>query len=98
MMAENSFAKVICGTENLIESEYISINKSDIIGVGIPTTDPLPILATGALGYNIKMFTDDQAITVDSTGILNKTSFAVHVSADISTGKLRVQGGGILPD
>ena len=39
-----------------------------------------------------------KAITVDSTGLLNKTSFAVHVSADISTGKLRVQGGEIMPD
>ena len=86
MTAESSFASVICGTETLLESERVSINESDIIGVGIPTTDPLPILATGASGYNIKMFPDDKAETVNSADLVDMASFTVHISADITTG------------
>ena len=40
--AESSFASVICGTEVLIESDYMSINENDVIGVSVPSTAPSP--------------------------------------------------------
>ena len=83
MTAESSFASVICGTEELIESDYMSINENDVIGVSVPSTAPLPIVASSASGYSLKMFSDGGVTEVDSTQLQDLSSFAIHISADI---------------
>ena len=84
MIAESSLASVICGTEELMESDYMSINENDVIGVSVPSTAPLPIVASSASGYNLKMFSDGGVTTVDSAQLVDMPNHALHLSADIS--------------
>ena len=62
----------------------MSINENDVIGVSVPSTAPLPIIASGASGYSLKMFSDGDVTTVDSTQLVYMSNHALHLSADIS--------------
>ena len=84
VMAETNFASVICGTETLVESDYMSINENDIIGVSIPPSDPLPVVASGASGYRLKRFGDINVMSLGSTTLQDLPDQALHLHADIS--------------
>ena len=82
-MAETSLASVICGTETLMESDYMSINENDIIGVSIPPSDPLPVVASGASGYGLKRFGDINVMSFGSIALQDLPDQALHLNADI---------------
>ena len=84
VMAETSLASVICGREMLVESDYMSINENDFIGVSIPPSDTLPVVASGALGYHLKRFGDINVISLGSTALQDLPDQALHLHADIS--------------
>ena len=83
VMAETSLASVICGTETLMESDDMSINVNDFIGVGIPLSDPLPVVASGASGYRLKRFGDINVMSFGSTTLQDLPDQALHLHADI---------------
>ena len=85
MMAETSLASVICGIETLVESDYMSIDDNDFIGVSIPPSDPLPVIATGATGYKLKRVDDGlNAMSLSSAALKELPDQALHLHADIS--------------
>ena len=84
MMAETSFASVICGTETLVESDYMSVNENDVIGVGVPSSDPLRVVASSAAGYTLQMIGTTGATFIDSSQLQMQNNYALHLAADIS--------------
>ena len=85
VMAETSLASVICGTETLMEeSDYMSINENDFIGVIIPPSSPLPVVASGASDYSLKRFDDINVMSFGSTALQDLPDQALHLHADIS--------------
>ena len=84
MMAETSFASVICGTETLVESDYISIKENDIIGVGIPSSSSLGIAASGASGFSLKRYASGDVVSLGSAVLEDLMDQAMHLHADIS--------------
>ena len=84
-MAKTSLASVICGTEILLSSEYVSINQGDVIGTHFPSTNPLSMLAANASGHSLKEHNGSETVTViNSTELNDAIEYALHVSADIS--------------
>ena len=85
VMAETSLASVICGTETLMEeSDYMSINENDFIGVIIPPSSPLPVVASGASDYRLKRFDDINVMSFGSTALQDLPDQALHLHANIS--------------
>ena len=84
MMAETNFASVICGTETLVESDYMSINENDIIGVGIPSPSSLHVVASEASGYSLKRYASGEVVSLGSAVLEDLMDQAMHLHADIS--------------
>ena len=84
MTAETSLASVICGTETVVESNYMSINENDIIGVGISSSSSLRIVASGASGYTLKRYTRGDVMSLESAALEDLVDKAMHLHANIS--------------
>ena len=69
-----------------MESDYMSINENDVIGVNIPPGSFLStnIVASGAPGYELRRFAGSDITVVDSTTLQTMANHALHLSADIS--------------
>ena len=80
---ETSLAAVICGTETLVEADYISVNEDDVIGVRLPSSNPLPIVATKASGYSLTAVTSTRGVA-GFIALQDLPNQALHLQADIS--------------
>ena len=79
---ETSPAAVVCITRALGDA-YISVNANDVIGVRLPGSNSLPIVASGAPGYRLGVVTN---LMADSASIQVQVlpNHALHLQADIS--------------
>ena len=84
-MAETSFASVICEMEILLVPEYMDVNRDDIIGAHIPSTDPLAVLTMNASSYELAQFIGNiEVLDLDSAELQDAVGFGLHISAEIS--------------
>ena len=74
---ESTPARILCKTEVLQASEYVRVQTGDVIGVNVPTQNPLPLVASGATGYSLLM---NGALGSPGTAALSETSsMALHL-------------------
>ena len=64
-------------------SDYVSVNENDCIGVSIPPSDLLPVVASGASDYGLKRFVNENAVSVESAVLQDLPNQALHLHADI---------------
>ena len=50
-------ARIFCKTEILQPENYVQVETGDVVGVSLPTSNPLPIVASGATGYSLTTHT-----------------------------------------
>ena len=73
-------AKIFCKTEILQTSEYVRVQTGDVIGVSLPTQNPLPILASGANGYSLMRHNAINApSTLQAAALSEVSSMALHI-------------------
>ena len=54
-------AKIFCKTEVLQPENYVLVQTGDVAGVSLPTSYPLPIVASEATGYSLMTHTGQNA-------------------------------------
>ena len=73
-------AKIFCKTEVLQASEYVRVQTGDVIGVSLPTQNPLPLVSSGATGYSLLM---NDALNAPGTlqlaALSETSSMALHL-------------------
>jgi hypothetical protein len=73
-------AKIFCKTEVLQPENYVRVQTGDIAGVSLPTSNPLPIVASGATGYTLMTHTALNAPVMLLMSDLSQTSsMALHL-------------------
>ena len=76
----STLPKIFCKTEVLEASEYVRVQIGDVIGVSLPTQNPLPILANGANGYSLMRHnTLNASSTIQSAALSEVSSMALHL-------------------
>ena len=77
----NTPAKIFCKTEVLQPQDYVRVQSGDVIGVSMPTQNPLPLVASDATGYSLMMNSalNTQA-TLQSASLSEGTNMALHLS------------------
>ena len=80
-------AKIFCKTEVLQSENYIRVQTGDVAGVSLPTSNPLPIVASGATGYILMTHTALNApMTLLISDLSQASNMALHLYPTI--GKL----------
>ena len=73
-------AKIFCKTEILQPENYVRVQTDDIVGVSLPTSNPLPIVATDAIGYNLMTQNALNApMTLLSSALTQASNMALHL-------------------
>ena len=73
-------AKIFCKREDLQSQDYVRVQTDDVIGVSLPTLNPLPIVASGATGSSLMMYTALNAPAMLLTSVLSQVSnMALHL-------------------
>ena len=84
LLPESSHAKIVCKNVPLQEGQYIGVNQNDIIGITIPTMNPIPLIASVATGYSLQRSTQTSPPTTLATSELTELSnMALHLYPDI---------------
>jgi hypothetical protein len=73
-------AKIFCKTEVLQPENYVRVQTGDVTGVSLPTSNPLPIVASGATGYTLMTHTALNApVTLLMSDLSQASSMALHL-------------------
>ena len=73
-------AKIFCKTEILQAQDYVRVQTGDIIGVSLPTQNPLPLVASDATGYSLMMNSVlNTPATLQSASLSEGTNMALHL-------------------
>ena len=73
-------AKIFCKIEVLQPQDYVQVETGDIIGVSLPTVNPLPIVASDATGYSLMTHNTFNAPMILQSSALNQASnMALHL-------------------
>ena len=84
-------AKVVCKSVHLQEGEYVRVNQNDVIGITIPTLNPIPLIASGASGYSLQSSThSSQPTTLATSQLTGMSNMALHLYPDIGESKLQL--------
>ena len=84
-------AKVVCKSVRLQEGEYVRVNQNDVIGITIPTLNPIPLIASGANGYSLQSSThSSQPTTLATSQLTEMSNMALHLYPDIGEYKLQL--------
>ena len=87
----STLAKILCKTEVLEASEYVRVQTGDVIGVSLPTANPLPILASGATGYSLMMNgTLNAPATLVLADLDETSSMTLHLYPTIGEHKMKL--------
>ena len=70
-------AKIFCKTEILQPENYMHVETGDIVGVSLPTSNPLPIVASGATGYSLM---SQNALSAPMTLVMSALSQASNMA------------------
>ena len=76
-------AKIFCKTENLQPENYLHVRTGDIIGVVLPTQNPLPLVASAATGYSLMRYSGLADRALQMTDLSNESSMALHLYPNI---------------
>ena len=88
----STLAKIFCKTEVLEPSEYVRVQTDDVIGVSLPTQNPLPILASDATGYSLMMNgTLNAPGTVLLADLDEASSMTLHLYPTIGEHKMKLR-------
>ena len=80
-------ARIFCKTEVLQSENYVRVQPGDVAGVSLPTSYPLPIVASGATGYSLMTHTALNApMTLLTSDLSQALNTALHLYPTI--GKL----------
>ena len=72
-------AKIFCKTEVLQSQDYVHVQTGDIIGVILPTQNPLPLMASAATGYSLMRYSGWADRALQMTDLSNESSMALHL-------------------
>ena len=73
-------AKIYCKTEVLQPEDYVRVETDDVIGVSLPTVNPLPIVASDASGYSLMRHNVVNVPAVLQASALSQvTNMALHL-------------------
>ena len=67
-------ARIFCKTEILQPENYVQVETGDVVGVSLPTSNSLPIVASGATGYSLMTHTALNAPMTILTSLLTPAS------------------------
>jgi hypothetical protein len=72
--------KIFCMTELLQPENYMRVQIGDVAGVSLPTSNPLPIVASGATGYSLMTHTALNApVTLLMSDLSQASTMALHL-------------------
>lgn len=94
LQPQSSHASIICKSVHLQEGEYVRVIQNDIIGVTIPTQNPIPMIASGASGYSLQRSTHTSLpATILTSQLAQSSNMALHLYPDIGeyTKLIRIQ-------
>ena len=73
-------AKIFCKTEVLQLQDYVRVQTGDIVGVSLPTQNPLPLVASNANGYSLMTHNALNAPAVlQATALSEVSNMALHL-------------------
>ena len=72
-------AKIFCKTENLQPENYVRVQTGNIIGVILPTQNPLPLVASAATGYSLMRYSGLADRALQMTDLSNVSNMALHL-------------------
>ena len=72
-------AKIFCKTEVLQPMAYVHVQTGDVIGVSLPTTNPLPLVASEANGYSLKSHNASNSSILQSISLIDGSNMALHL-------------------
>ena len=74
-------AKIFCKRETLQLEEYVRVETGDVIGVSLPMSNPLPIVASGASdGYNLTAHSALNApVVLEAAALIQAPNMALHL-------------------
>ena len=76
----NTPAKIFCKKEPLEPSNYIGVQRGDIVGASLPAQNPLPIVASDATGFSLMVHDTQTTPAALQTATLNDVSdMAMHL-------------------
>ena len=80
----NTLARIYCTQVLLDPVNYTEIRQGDIVGVTLPSQNPIPMIGTTS-GYTILLF-----YLLISSGNFSSVNFAIHLYTDIKISKITV--------
>lgn len=84
-------ARIFCKTEMLNPMDYASVQTGDVIGVSMPTQNPLPLVASDATGFNLMRDSGVGALADLQMATLNDApNMAMHLFPTIGKNNLWV--------
>ena len=82
----STLAKIFCKTEVLQPQDYVRVQAGDVIGVSMPTQNPLPLVASEAVGFNLMKHSEIAAPAALQMSALNDApNMAMHLFPTIRT-------------
>ena len=73
-------ARIFCKTEVLQLVDYVRVQTGDVIGVSLPAQNALPLVASGATGYSLKMhIAQNTPPLIQSVTLMDNSSMALHL-------------------
>ena len=73
-------ARIFCKREILQPENYVRVETGDVVGVSLPTSNPLPIVASGATGYSLMTHTALNApMTILMSVLTPASDMALHL-------------------
>ena len=77
----STLARIFCKIEVLQPQDYVRVQTDDVIGVSLPTQNPLPLVASDATGYSLMMNSAlNTPATLQSASLSEGTNMALHLS------------------
>ena len=75
----STHAKIFCKTEVLQSQDYARVQTGDVIGVILPMVNPLPLVASGATGYNLTQYTGLADRVLQMAVLTEASNLALHL-------------------
>ena len=80
VQSARSKATIFCKTEILDTLAYVLVQTGDVVGVSLPNLNPLPLVASHAIGYSLKISSEVSTMEVlDETELRNDLNKALHL-------------------
>ena len=79
-------ARIFCKTEMLNPANYVPVQAGDVIGVSVPSKNPLPLVASDAIGFDLMRHGGlDAPAALQMAALNDAPNMAMHLFPTIGT-------------